>query len=47
MVEQVGECESCGKAIYCDHGFLDGVYEQGHLFCSEACADSGNNISHV
>jgi|GEM_PF-1135009 len=39
MRERVGECAACGKEIYCDHGFLQGVIgEEGRLHCFE-CAD--------
>ncbi|UJF34519.1 hypothetical protein [Paenibacillus hexagrammi] len=34
MRELVGSCKCCGKAIYCDHGFLNGmVMEDRTLLC--------------
>ncbi|WP_276208241.1 hypothetical protein [Gracilibacillus sp. YIM 98692] len=38
MKEFVGECSECGAAVYCKDGFLDGVHEDGMLFCS-ACSE--------
>ncbi|MFS0672250.1 hypothetical protein [Ornithinibacillus sp. 179-J 7C1 HS] len=33
MKELVGKCNSCGKEVYCENGFLNGVHEGGELFC--------------
>ncbi|WP_285880104.1 hypothetical protein [Domibacillus indicus] len=33
LKEWVGQCIVCGKDIYCLDGFLNGVKEQGELFC--------------
>lgn len=29
----VGNCQQCGKNVYCLDGFLNGVHEDGKLFC--------------
>ncbi|WP_187378578.1 hypothetical protein [Oceanobacillus jeddahense] len=33
MKEFIGTCIKCNKEIYCKDGFLDGVNEQGRLYC--------------
>ncbi|WP_255259783.1 hypothetical protein [Lentibacillus sp. CBA3610] len=38
MRELIGECRSCGKNVYCENGFFDGVHEDGKLLCYD-CAD--------
>lgn len=38
MEEYIGTCQECGCPVYCENGFLDGIYEQGALFCF-ACAE--------
>ncbi|WP_179860909.1 hypothetical protein [Bhargavaea cecembensis] len=38
MHELVGTCEACGKDVFCQNGFLNGVSEGGKLLCFE-CAD--------
>ncbi|WP_281279548.1 hypothetical protein [Aquibacillus sediminis] len=38
MKEQVGSCSECGKSVYCLEGFLNGVIEEGRLYCF-TCAD--------
>ncbi|WP_176224019.1 hypothetical protein [Thalassobacillus devorans] len=35
MRELVGECSRCGKKVYCEDGFLDGVYENKKLYCND------------
>lgn len=37
MEEHLGRCSECGKEIYCRDGFLEGVHEDGRLYCFE-CA---------
>lgn len=37
MRELIGPCVSCGKNVYCEDGFFDGVQEAGKLLCNE-CA---------
>ncbi|HLR41500.1 MAG TPA: hypothetical protein VK091_07460 [Virgibacillus sp.] len=37
MRELIGPCASCGKNVYCEDGFFDGVQEAGKLLCNE-CA---------
>ncbi|WP_196493860.1 hypothetical protein [Ornithinibacillus caprae] len=44
MRELVGECEKCGKEVYCENGFLNGVHESGELFCQE-CSSEANSSS--
>lgn len=39
MRELVGYCEKCGKSVYCEDGFLNGVHEKGVLFCFP-CAEA-------
>ncbi len=39
MREVIGACQSCGKNVYCENGFFDGVQtEEGRLLCNE-CAE--------
>ncbi|WP_269431507.1 hypothetical protein [Domibacillus indicus] len=38
MNEFVGSCVLCGKDVYCQDGFLNGVKEEGGLHCFE-CAE--------
>ncbi|WP_269083301.1 hypothetical protein [Ornithinibacillus contaminans] len=33
MEELVGKCSSCGKEVYCENGFLAGIYADGKLLC--------------
>ncbi|REE78914.1 hypothetical protein A8990_12342 [Paenibacillus taihuensis] len=39
MRELVGHCQRCGKAVYCEDGFLNGAIVEGSgaLICSD-CA---------
>lgn len=37
-MEVVGECTSCGKTVYCQAGFLQGIHENGQLLCF-SCAE--------
>ncbi|MDF2723793.1 MAG: hypothetical protein K0Q59_3468 [Paenibacillus sp.] len=32
-MELVGQCRECGKDVYCKGGFLDGVTQNGKLYC--------------
>lgn len=32
-MDLVGNCRVCGKPVYCKGGFLDGVSENGGLYC--------------
>lgn len=34
-MELVGHCVSCGAPVYCKDGFLDGVSQNGRLYCHE------------
>ncbi|MFD1039067.1 hypothetical protein ACFQ3N_11800 [Virgibacillus byunsanensis] len=36
--ELIGQCETCGKNIYCENGFFDGVHEDGSSLCN-SCAE--------
>lgn len=42
--ELIGECQSCGKKVYCENGFFDGHQENGKLLCNECASklDSQN-----
>ncbi|WP_274364539.1 hypothetical protein [Paenibacillus thermotolerans] len=43
MRELVGECKQCGRAVYCENGFLGGtVLEDGTLLCFD-CEDDGSS----
>lgn len=34
MEEKVGKCTACGRSIYCENGFLNGVNsEERKLYC--------------
>jgi hypothetical protein len=36
MKEPVGSCRRCGKTVYCDNGFLEGVVlNEGGVICLE------------
>lgn len=39
MRELVGKCSVCQKDIYCLNGFLNGEYNDNHLYCF-ACASN-------
>lgn len=39
-MELVGHCRCCGKPVYCRDGFLDGVSDNGNLYCLECFAES-------
>ncbi|WP_198546737.1 hypothetical protein [Alteribacter populi] len=39
MKEVVGNCSQCGREIYCMDGFLNGVYQDNHLYCFECEED--------
>jgi formylmethanofuran dehydrogenase subunit E len=43
MRELVGQCQECGKNVYCENGFFDGVQENGKLLCND-CADESESI---
>ena len=38
-MEPVGPCIVCKKTVYCRDGFLDGITEQGKLYCHD-CFDA-------
>ncbi len=39
-MEWIGSCCSCGKAVYCRDGFLDGVLDdEQRLFCHSCYAE--------
>lgn len=38
MIEFVGYCIRCERVVYCENGFLNGVYQDRKLFC-EHCID--------
>ncbi|KIO69750.1 hypothetical protein B4166_0350 [Caldibacillus thermoamylovorans] len=39
MRELIGECVSCGKYVYCENGFFNGVHEGGKLYCTRCGHD--------
>ncbi|MFD1361548.1 hypothetical protein ACFQ4A_07750 [Lentibacillus salinarum] len=41
MRELIGQCQSCGREVYCENGFFDGVQENGRLLCY-VCADESD-----
>ncbi len=34
MEELVGHCDMCKKPVYCENGFLNGVHQNGKLYCN-------------
>ncbi|SFB35020.1 hypothetical protein SAMN04488072_1186 [Lentibacillus halodurans] len=42
MRELIGECQSCGKHVYCENGFFDGSQENGNLLCNH-CAEKNES----
>lgn len=34
-MELVGTCSKCGTSIFCRDGFLDGVVDNGTLYCHD------------
>lgn len=38
MRELIGTCSSCGREVYCENGFFNGVHQDGKLLCND-CAD--------
>ncbi|GGB53705.1 hypothetical protein GCM10011409_34170 [Lentibacillus populi] len=38
MRELIGECQLCGKPVYCENGFFDGEQMNGKLTCN-SCAE--------
>ncbi|MEN2467454.1 hypothetical protein [Ornithinibacillus sp. FSL M8-0202] len=46
MKELVGVCNRCGKEVYCENGFLDGIHEGGELLCM-LCALRRNKVKHM
>ncbi len=41
----VGTCESCGKKIYCDGGFLQGIMGPDHQLICYECDERAANSS--
>ncbi|UVI28940.1 hypothetical protein [Paenibacillus spongiae] len=40
MQELVGRCKQCGKDIYCNDGFINGVVQEDQtLLCFDCSAD--------
>lgn len=37
MKELIGQCKSCGKNIYCEDGFFNGVLLPGHQYLCMDC----------
>ncbi|MGP4041798.1 hypothetical protein ACTWP4_18120 [Gracilibacillus sp. D59] len=42
MYEKVGNCSECDKTVYCNDGFLDGVHEEGKVFCWQCAENRGD-----
>jgi hypothetical protein len=40
LKEYVGECQICGKEVYCLDGFIDGVVNKDGVICF-SCVDKG------
>ncbi|MDC3416571.1 hypothetical protein [Aquibacillus salsiterrae] len=41
-MELVGNCERCGRKVFCENGFLNGVNENNQLFCFP-CSESSDD----
>lgn len=39
MREWIGECQTCGKRVYCENGFFNGEQINGKLICPD-CAEN-------
>ncbi|HLQ70622.1 MAG TPA: hypothetical protein VK142_02415 [Bacillota bacterium] len=39
MKEYIGSCHHCGKDIYCENGFFNGVLLPGHIYRCFECDD--------
>lgn len=35
MRELIGDCQLCGKHVYCENGFFNGEQINGKLFCPD------------
>ncbi|WP_179134505.1 hypothetical protein [Oceanobacillus timonensis] len=46
MKEYIGTCVKCGKTIYCKDGFLDGVHDQGNLYCFTCSEEPQQEAEH-
>lgn len=44
MVEYIGKCVTCNKEVFCEDGFLNGVYENDELYCF-SCAEENNELA--
>lgn len=40
MRELVGTCRECGKAVYCENGFLNGILLPGHEYLCYPCDEA-------
>lgn len=38
MREMIGDCQACGRHVYCEDGFFDGEQINGKLLCP-VCAE--------
>lgn len=43
LKELIGVCEGCGKEVFCEDGFFDGVVEEGRLLCNH-CAEKSEKV---
>lgn len=41
MKEWIGNCKSCGKDIYCENGFFNGVVLPAHEYLCFDCEEQG------
>ncbi|WP_266095249.1 hypothetical protein [Gracilibacillus oryzae] len=42
MREYIGDCQNCGKEIYCENGFFNGVSVSDGYLCFD-CEEENNN----
>lgn len=43
MRELIGQCQSCGKNVYCENGFFDGAQLDGKLLCNDCAEEEESN----
>lgn len=44
MRELVGQCQSCGKNVYCENGFFDGEQIDSKLLCNECAKEKETEL---
>lgn len=45
MRELIGQCKICGKEIYCENGFFNGVILAGHEYRCFECEGLDRGLS--